>query len=146
METQKTMKFLMGLNKNYAAIWSTIIGMDPLPNVYKAYSMALRHEKQAEVSSEKSMATPEASAFVVKKVTREFNPADGEAKFCEKCNMNNHNTKNCRAHLKCTYCNGKGNTYDYCRRRKYAIEGGQARSKINHVAPQQDGKEVVTDS
>jgi len=55
--------------------------------------------------------------------------------------MNNHNTKNCRAHLKCTYCNGKGHTYDYCRRRRNATAGGQGRSKANHVAPQNHSKE-----
>ncbi|XP_061996744.1 uncharacterized protein LOC133714607 [Rosa rugosa] len=48
METQKTMKFLMGLSDNYATIRSNVIGMDPLPSVNKAYAMALRHEKQAD--------------------------------------------------------------------------------------------------
>ncbi|KAL6141198.1 hypothetical protein ACLB2K_059488 [Fragaria x ananassa] len=67
MESQKTMKFLMGLNENYAMIRSTIIGMDPLPNVNKAYSLALRHEKQAEVSSGKSALPQEVSAFAAKK-------------------------------------------------------------------------------
>jgi hypothetical protein len=57
--------------------------------------------------------------------------------------MNNHNTKNCRAHLKCTYCNGKGHTYDYCWRRKNATEGGQTRSKANHIAPQNNSKEAL---
>ncbi|XP_040362186.1 uncharacterized protein LOC121049371 [Rosa chinensis] len=59
--------------------------------------------------------------------------------------MINHNIKNCRAHLKCTYCNWKGHTYDYCRRRKNAIESGQAKSKANHVALQDDQKEAATD-
>ena len=108
------MKFLMGLNESYAQTRSNIIGMDPLPNLNKAYAMVLRHEKQAKAFTGKSTTPPEAFAFAVKKVTRDFNSTEGEAKFCEKCNMNNHNTKNCRAHLKCTYCNGKGHTYDYC--------------------------------
>jgi hypothetical protein len=107
--------------------------------------MVLRHEKQAEAFTGKSTTPPEASTFAVKKVTRDFNSTEGEAKFCEKCNMNNHNTKNCRAHLKCTYCNGKGHTYDYCRRRKNATAGGQTRSKANHVAPQNNSKEALPD-
>eukprot|EP00261_Vitis_vinifera_P040250 XP_019081493.1 PREDICTED: uncharacterized protein LOC109124171 [Vitis vinifera] len=53
METQKTMKFLMGLGDNYATVRSNIIGMDPLPTVNKAYAMALRHGKQAEASNGK---------------------------------------------------------------------------------------------
>ncbi|XP_024192898.2 uncharacterized protein LOC112196722 [Rosa chinensis] len=59
--------------------------------------------------------------------------------------MTNHNTKNCRAHLKCTYCNGKGHTYEYCRRRKNAMEGGQAPPKANHVTSPSDNKEAMTD-
>ncbi|KAI4332156.1 hypothetical protein L6164_017086 [Bauhinia variegata] len=45
IETQKTMKFLMGLNESFAQTRSTIIGMDPLPNLNKAYAMVLRQEK-----------------------------------------------------------------------------------------------------
>jgi hypothetical protein len=141
LETQKTMKFLMGLNESYAQTRSNIISMDPLPNLNKAYAMVLRHEKQAETFTGKLNTPPEASAFTIKKVTRDFASTNGEIKFCEKCNMNNHNTKNCRAHLKCTYCNGKGHTYDYCRRRRNATAGGQGRSKANHVAPQNHNKE-----
>ncbi|XP_040367405.1 uncharacterized protein LOC121050660 [Rosa chinensis] len=95
LETQKTMKFLMGLGESYAAIRSNVIGMDPLPNVNKAYAMALRHEKQAEVSNGKTAAPPEASAFSVTKFHRAPNSTEGEKK-CEKCNMTNHSTKNCR--------------------------------------------------
>ncbi|KAL6322677.1 hypothetical protein AAG906_015363 [Vitis piasezkii] len=104
--------------------------MDPLPTVNKAYAMALRHEKQAEASNGKVAVPNEASAF-------------SEVK-CEKCNMTNHSTKNCRAHLKCTYCGGKGHTYDYCRRRKNTMGGGQGRSKVNHAATLNEGKEDVT--
>lgn len=145
METQKTMKFLMGLTENFAQTRNNIIGLDPIPNLNKAYAMVLRQEKQAETTAGKSTAPQESSAFVVKKTTHDFKSIEGEAKFCEKCNMTNHNTKNCRAHLKCTYCNGKGHTYDYCRMRKNATESGQARSKANHVAPQDDQKEAVSE-
>ena len=134
------MKFLMGLNESYAQTRSNIINMDPLPNMNKAYAMVLRHEKQAETSTGKLATPAEASAFSIKKVTRDFTPVNGEGKYCDKCNMNNHNTKNCRAHLKCTYCNGKGHTYEYCRRRRKTAEGSQGRSKVNHVAPQSHDK------
>jgi hypothetical protein len=56
--------------------------MDPLPNLNKAYAMVLRHEKQAEAFTGKSTTPPEASTFTVKKVTRDFNSTEGEAKFC----------------------------------------------------------------
>ena len=47
METQKTIKFLMGLNEGYDALRSNIVAINPLPVVNKVYVMALRHEKQA---------------------------------------------------------------------------------------------------
>lgn len=136
------MKFLMGLSDGYATIRSNVIGMEPLPKVNMAYAMALRHEKQAEVSNGKTTAPPEASTFSVKKFHQAANSTEGEMKF-EKCNMTNHSMKNCRAHLKCTFCNGKGHTYEYCRRRKNAIAGGQ-RARAKHAASSSDNKEGMT--
>ncbi|KAL6346970.1 hypothetical protein AAG906_012221 [Vitis piasezkii] len=85
METQKTMKFLMGLGDNYATVRSNIIGMDPLPPVNKAYAMALRHEKQAKLPMER--------------LSYQMRPLHFREVKCEKCNMTNHNTKNCRVIL-----------------------------------------------
>ncbi|XP_024163748.1 uncharacterized protein LOC112170640 [Rosa chinensis] len=139
MENQKTMKFLMGLNDNCAAIRSNTVAIDPLPTVNKAYLMALRHEKQAEASNGKPVIQPEAAIFAMKKGGRDLDLGDGEAR-CEKCHKTNHRTKNCRAHLKCTYFRWKDHTYDYCRRRKDAAEGGQGSSKGNHVVSIDDKK------
>lgn len=72
MDTQKTMKFLMGLNDNYATIRSSVVNMEPFPTVNKADSMALHHEKQAEMSSGKALAQPEAATFAVKRGNRDF--------------------------------------------------------------------------
>lgn len=72
VDTQKTMKFLMGLNDNYATVRSNVVNMEHLPTVNKVYSMALRHEKQAEMSSGKALAQPEAAAFAVKRGSRDF--------------------------------------------------------------------------
>ena len=46
VKNQQTMKFLMGLNDTYDALRSNIVSIDPLPNVNKAYAMALCQEKQ----------------------------------------------------------------------------------------------------
>lgn len=146
MESQKTMKFLMGLNENFASVRSNAVAMDPLPTANKAYSMALRHEKQAEASRGKITPQPEAAAFVVRRGTRDQD--FGEAK-CEKCNKNNHLTKNCRAHLKCTFCNGRYHTFEYCRKRKALMEGGQSSSKganvnaVNFPFSRQECKEIL---
>ncbi|CAN6541579.1 unnamed protein product [Malus baccata var. baccata] len=49
VETQKTMKFLMGLNDSYATARSNTLFLEPLPTVNKAYSLVLRHEQQAKI-------------------------------------------------------------------------------------------------
>ncbi|XP_040373614.1 uncharacterized protein LOC121052494 [Rosa chinensis] len=131
--------------------------MDPLPNLNKAYAMVLHQEKQAETIANKSTISSESSAFVVKRVNkgyspkegenRTFNPSTGPSKFCEKCGMNNHTAQYCRAHLKCIYCEGKGHTYAYCRKKKNdnaLAAGGQIRSKANHVETQKDDKEAAS--
>lgn len=41
METQKTMKFLMGLNEIFEQTRGNIIGMDPLPSLSKAYAIVI---------------------------------------------------------------------------------------------------------
>ncbi|KAL4583316.1 hypothetical protein LXL04_007886 [Taraxacum kok-saghyz] len=45
----RLVQFLMGLNDTYASLRNQILALDPLPSVYKAYSMALSVEKQREV-------------------------------------------------------------------------------------------------
>ena len=44
------MQFLMGLNESFDSVRSEILLLDPLPFVNKVYSMALRIEKQREVT------------------------------------------------------------------------------------------------
>lgn len=48
------MKFLLGLNNNYAMIQSSVVNMEPFPTINKPYSMTLRHEKQAKLSTGKA--------------------------------------------------------------------------------------------
>ncbi|KAM1650349.1 hypothetical protein ACFXTN_003067 [Malus domestica] len=103
VETQKTMKFLMGLNDLYAIVRSSTLLLEPLPTVNKAYTLVLRHEKQAEVSNGKHTVQPEVAVFAVKGVGCDTELDDGGPR-CGKCNKTNHVTKNCRAHLKCTLC------------------------------------------
>ncbi|KAM5550166.1 hypothetical protein ABKV19_001222 [Rosa sericea] len=154
IEAQKTMKFLMGLNEGFAQIRSNIISLDPLPTLNKAYAMVLRQEKQVEATAGKSGSMTKASAFAVKRpekfekqeksaqsFSRDSQFMGGENKYCEKCNMTNHYTRNCRAHLKCTYCDGNGHTYNYCRRRKRMMGEGSSNSKANHVGTMSEGKE-----
>ncbi|XP_011004250.1 PREDICTED: uncharacterized protein LOC105110785 [Populus euphratica] len=63
LDTQKTMKFLMGLSDSYVGVRSNTLLQDPLPIINKTYSLVLRHEKQSEVTTGKSLAQPEATTF-----------------------------------------------------------------------------------
>ncbi|KAM1751879.1 hypothetical protein ACFX11_009942 [Malus domestica] len=144
VETQKTMKFLMGLNDSYATVRSNTILLEPLPTINKAYALVLRHEKQAGVSSGKNIIQPEKAVFAVKGVGRETK-SDDDGQRCGKCYKINHNTKNFRAHLKCTFCGEKGHTFDFCRKRKTAAENESScsfSSKGNHVTSH-DKNEVM---
>ncbi|KAB2629752.1 hypothetical protein D8674_040507 [Pyrus ussuriensis x Pyrus communis] len=129
------MKFLMGLNESYASVRSNTLLQDPLPTVNKAYSLVLRHEKQLEVTAGKAPAQPDAAVFAVKNSSRASEGENGELK-CNKCNKTNHIAKNCRAHLKCTFCGWKGHTIEYCRKKKAAAEAefGAVISKGNQAA------------
>ncbi|KAF8369311.1 hypothetical protein HHK36_032678 [Tetracentron sinense] len=49
-QSQKTMKFLMGLNEAYTAVRGQILLMDPLPTVNKAHSLIIQDERQRAVS------------------------------------------------------------------------------------------------
>ncbi|CAN6677561.1 unnamed protein product [Malus baccata var. baccata] len=134
VETQKTMKFLMGLSDSYSTVRSNTFLLDPLPTVNKAYALVLHHEKQVEVSNGKSSTMQlEAVVFTIKGAGREPETEDGSQQ-CAKCNKTNHNTKNCRAHLKCRFCGWKGHTFDFCSKRKAAAETDQSQpSKGNQV-------------
>lgn len=125
MENQKTMQFLMGLDEDFAQTRSYIIGLNPLPALNKAYAMVLRQEK-----SNRPTTPPEAAAFAFQRGNRDEHKRDGTTKYCDKCKMTNHDTKNCRSHMKCSYCNGKGHTMDYCRRKKKSIRRRQFEGKL----------------
>jgi hypothetical protein len=118
LDTQKTMKFLIGLSDSYVGVLSNTLLQDPLPTINKAYSLVLCHEKQSEVTTGKSLAQPEAAAFAVKNSSHE---TETEQR-CSRCNRTNHNTKDCRAHLRCTFCRWKGHTAEYCRKKKAVTE------------------------
>ncbi|CAN6696644.1 unnamed protein product [Malus baccata var. baccata] len=80
-ERDKTIKFLMGLSDSFSTVRSNVLLLEPLPTVNKAYSLVLRHEKQAEVSSGKNTPQPEAAAFAVKHGGREPETEDGAPKI-----------------------------------------------------------------
>ncbi|KAM6597209.1 hypothetical protein CsatA_007733 [Cannabis sativa] len=84
-QTQKTLKFLMGLNEVYAAARGQILLIELLPAINKAYSPILQDEKQRGMSKDNTTKT-EASTFAVKNNTcnseRTFTPQSSHLK-CE---------------------------------------------------------------
>ena len=60
----RLMQFLMGLNDTYDNLRNQILVLDPLPTVHKAYSMALRVEKQREVQINFAAPTEISAMFV----------------------------------------------------------------------------------
>lgn len=106
----------MGLNDTYDNLRNQILVLDPLPSVHKAYSMALRVEKQREVQI--NFAVPnEASAMFVrssnsnnypKKQSNNHSPANHQFKgkidykikgqtdrYCNHCNNSGHTKESC---------------------------------------------------
>ncbi|XP_030974888.1 uncharacterized protein LOC115994771 [Quercus lobata] len=53
-EKDCVMKFLMGLNENYAAIRTQVLMANPMPDLNKVYSMVLLEEMQKNISSSSS--------------------------------------------------------------------------------------------
>ncbi|CAN6691442.1 unnamed protein product [Malus baccata var. baccata] len=135
VETQKTMKFLMGPNESYATVRSNTLFLEPLPTVNKEYALVLRHERQAEVSNGNNTQL-EVAIFAVKNSSQELASENTEVR-CGKCNKSNHTTKNFRAHLKCTFCRWKGHTSEFCCKRKAIVETKSSRpfsSKGNQIS------------
>ncbi|KAL6223938.1 hypothetical protein ACLB2K_002795 [Fragaria x ananassa] len=131
IKNQKTMKFLMGLNENFSILRGTIVAIDQLPTGCKAYSMALRHEKQLEAAGGGKTAAPqEGAVFAVKKTTHEDDPEKQEHR-CGKCGKK-HLTSKCRQHMQCTYCDRIGLTVDYCNKKKADLEK-QSKGSINSL-------------
>ncbi|KAF7144617.1 hypothetical protein RHSIM_Rhsim04G0056500 [Rhododendron simsii] len=143
-QSQRTMKFLMGLNEAYIAVRGQILLMDPLPTVNKAHSLILQDEKQRGISKGSAVMT-EATAFATRSNSRNFEraftPKNPHLK-CGNCDKLGHTSETCRAHLKCDFCGWKGHTIDVCRKlKKMNLAGGRSDQqehknflpKANHV-------------
>lgn len=139
LETQKIMKFLVGLNESFAQTRNNITAVEPMMPLNMVYAMVLRHEKQAMIQAKKhAPQVVEASAFATKKLLRKNESGDVSpqqiglhdsfGRYCEKCKQTSHSTKYCRPHIVCSYCNRKGHSVDYCRTKRRQEGPGPDRS------------------
>lgn len=97
------MQFLMGRNDTYENLRNQILVLDPLPSIYKGYSMALRFKKQKEVQINFSILT-EVSAMLAKfsneKKSLSYKPKtdyivkNGDT-YCNHCKVNGHTKEAC---------------------------------------------------
>ncbi|KAK2416966.1 putative mitochondrial protein [Trifolium repens] len=83
-----TIRFLTGLNENFAVVKSQVLLMDPLPSLTKVFSLVLQHERQGGFNStDDSMIS---TNFVKTKGN-----SSGSNRQCTYCGRDNHTVQNC---------------------------------------------------
>lgn len=105
------MQFLKWLNDKYESLRNQILVLDPLPSVYKAYSMALSVEKQIEVHINFSFPI-EASAMPVRNTGQGYNGQNDKKNFPHKGKPDFKN-KNVGDRY-CNFCKVNGHTREVC--------------------------------
>lgn len=95
----KTIRFLIGLNENYAINKSQILLMDPLPNINKIFSMVIQHERQVSGTEE--------SKILVGNANTDAKKSQGRGKGGYFGNYSNKGKV-------CTHCGKTGHTVDVC--------------------------------
>ena len=96
-EKDNVMKFLMGLNENYAVIRTQVLMADPMPDLSKVYSMVLHEEMRKNIGS--SSSEFEAVALYSNAHTK---PNSGnrygnkkERPICSHCDIQGHTIDKC---------------------------------------------------
>lgn len=104
----RLMQFLMGLNDTYDSLRNQILVLDPLPSVYKAYSMALSVEKQREVQI--NFANPTEVSAMLARTPKYSN--NTKKSFQIKKNFEQKGKINSDKY--CDHCKSGGHTKDVC--------------------------------
>ncbi|PKI62384.1 hypothetical protein CRG98_017190 [Punica granatum] len=102
-ETEKCFQFLMGLTSEFNTIRSTILSIEPIPNLNKVYKMVANEERQRLVTRARESA-PESAVFFVRaeaehgqgRIGRLQGEA-GERPSCEHCGKLGHTKNTCWA-------------------------------------------------
>ncbi|XP_019055682.1 PREDICTED: uncharacterized protein LOC109115783 [Nelumbo nucifera] len=96
-ENEYVFQFLVGLNERFTPIRSSILGMEPLPDITKVYALVSQEENYQELAIQQA-STVEAVAMNVA-----AQPQGG--------NFKNSNGK---PKLRCNHCKKQGHTKDHC--------------------------------
>ncbi|XP_030963776.1 eukaryotic translation initiation factor 4G-like [Quercus lobata] len=97
-EKDCVMKFLMGLNENYAAIRTQVLMADPMPDLNKVYSMVLHEEMQKNISSSSSSEIEAAALYSNVSAKSNLGNRYGNRKerpICSHCGIQGHIIDNC---------------------------------------------------
>ncbi|XP_019167867.1 PREDICTED: uncharacterized protein LOC109163573 [Ipomoea nil] len=134
-EIDQVIRFLQGLNDDFNGLKSSVLVMDPLPEVYKVYVMEEKVERQisAPILSSNNMEITQANSVQnAHRSTEEMVAA-----------MNSYNAKkygsNAGNKPKCVFCGMTGHTVDKCyKKHGYPpgwIPGYKTKMKQRNVAP-----------
>ncbi len=96
-ENEKLHQFLMGLNKEYNAIRSHILNMEPLHTLNKAHALIIKENKQQSVVFDRTPSL-EGATFVAKKQQNQgySKGAEKDVKsFCKHCEKTRHEEDKC---------------------------------------------------
>ncbi|KAK2398067.1 hypothetical protein QL285_059572 [Trifolium repens] len=85
-----TIRFLTGLNENFATVRSQILLMEPLPPLNKVFSMVLQHERQGNFAP-----SDDSNALINAAKSRFATASKSSPKVCTFCGRDNHTVENC---------------------------------------------------
>jgi hypothetical protein len=82
-----TIRFLTGLNENFAVVKSQVLLMDPLPSLTKVFSLVLQHERQGGF-------TPNDDSLISTNFVK-TKGSSSSSRQCTYCGRDNHTVHNC---------------------------------------------------
>lgn len=88
-------RFLTGLNEQFAAVKSQILLMDPLPTMNKIFSMVIQHERQLQLPIPHDEAQTLINVADSKRFGARNNAFKHGVRICTFCGKTNHTVENC---------------------------------------------------
>ncbi|XP_010693879.1 uncharacterized protein LOC104906777 [Beta vulgaris subsp. vulgaris] len=105
-DEDRMMKFLLGLNEGFDNTITNVLSMDPLPGIYRVFSITQQIEKQKEVSSMVADNNAMISSAMVAQAYKGNIHMQGRKDWRE--------LKKEKMNKQCSHCKGKGHTADQC--------------------------------
>ncbi|XP_074287519.1 uncharacterized protein LOC141612606 [Silene latifolia] len=117
----KLIRFLMGLNSGYDTVRTQILSMDPLPSISKVLGLLQKVEKHkqlteivehvTDITAYASYKSSDASTLIKKPGSQ---TGSASAKYCSRCEMNNHSLEECFMVNPCPSCGKVGHSVNKC--------------------------------